>query len=365
MSNIVKQGDILPAVEAIAHIPHTDLTSPIEVPPIPEERLAPDEHAFLTSEINRFKKERNALVLSHNYQIPGIQDVADFVGDSLFLMQKGVASDADVLVEASVLFMPQLLAIKKKRHQIVLAPHLGALCSLAAHADPEKIRAWKKAHAGGVVVSYVNTYIDVKAETDYCCASANVDKVILHAARQHPGAPILLLPDVYLGLYAVKLLEKAGESTDRLFLMMGACHVHEAIRPYHIEEMRQKYPDAAVAAHPECGCTSKCMNDIAEGRADEAGMQIRSTQGMVKFMRETPHKTIIMATEVGNIYPMQKAAPEKTIVPASEHAVCAFMKQNTLRNLYESLRDMKYEVTVDPVQAARARIPLDRMLNLT
>ena len=155
----------------------------------------------------------------------------------LYLAQKGAESDADILLEASVLFMNQILAIMKKPHQRVLAPDLGALCSLAAHADPEKIRQWKREHRDGIVISYVNTYLDVKAESDYCCASANAAKVILHVlANSDSGQPILFLPDVYLGFYAAKLLEQENQSLERLWLMMGACHVHDRIRPYHVEQ---------------------------------------------------------------------------------------------------------------------------------
>ena len=164
------------------------LTPPIEVPAVsPDaypENIPAEEHRWLDSEIRRLKKERNAYILAHNYAPSDIQDVADAVGDSLYLAQKGAESDADILLEASVLFMNQILAIMKKSHQRVLAPDLGALCSLAAHADPEKIRQWKREHSDGIVISYVNTYLDVKAESDYCCASANAAKVILHVLAQ-------------------------------------------------------------------------------------------------------------------------------------------------------------------------------------
>jgi quinolinate synthase len=323
------------------------------------------EHRELLAEVARLKKEKNAYILAHNYAPRDIQDVADAVGDSLYLAQKGAESDADLLVEASVLFMNEILAIMKKPHQRVLAPDLGALCSLAAHADVNKIRQWRREHPDGIVISYVNTYLDVKAESDYCCASANAAKVVLHVL-EHSGAaqPILFLPDVYLGFYATKLLEQQNQSVDRLWLMMGACHVHDRIRPYHVEQQRQIYPDAAVVVHPECGCTSACMRQMAQGKTPVDMMQFRSTQGMVQFVRDTPQKVVIMATEVGNIYPLSKAAPEKTIVPASREAVCAFMKQNTLRKLRNSLRDGVYEITVNADLAARARLPIERMLSI-
>jgi len=268
------------------------------------------------------------------------------------------------LCEAAVLFMNQILAIMARPHQKVLAPSLEALCSLAAHADVNKIRAWKREHSDGVVISYVNTYVDVKAESDYCCASANSAKVIKYVIEHEPGRPILFLPDVYLGFYAAKLLEKMGEPLDRLFLMMGACHVHDRIKPHHVEEQRRLHPGAAAVIHPECGCTSACMRQIASGMVPEEMMQFRSTQGMIKFVRETPEQTVIVATEIGNIHPMSKAAPEKKLIPANPEAVCAFMKQNTLRGVYESLRDLKYEITVDRDLAERARKPIERMLSI-
>jgi quinolinate synthase len=211
----------------------------------------------------------------------------------------------------------------------------------------------------------VNTYLDVKAESDYCCASANAAKVILHVlAHSNSQQPILFLPDIYLGFYAAKLLEQQGQTLDRLWLMMGACHVHDRIRPYHVERQKQLYPDAAVVVHPECGCTSACMRQMAQGALPANMMQFRSTQGMVQFVRETPQKVVIMATEVGNIYPLSKAAPGKTVIPASPEAICAYMKQNTLRKVYLSLRDSIHEITVDQELAARARVPIERMLSI-
>jgi len=362
-------GDIFPAREAMRMIDEIDLTPPIEIPAIsPDaypENVPDEEHGWLQSEISRLKKERKAYILAHNYAPRDIQDVADAVGDSLYLAQKGAESDADILLEASVLFMNQILAIMKKPHQRVLAPDLGALCSLAAHADVEKIRDWKREHPDGIVISYVNTYLDVKAESDYCCASANAAKVILHVlAHSDPTQPILFLPDIYLGFYAAKLLEKERQPLERLWLMMGACHVHDRIRPYHVERQRQLYPEAAVVIHPECGCTSACMRQMAQGTAPANMMQFRSTQGMAQFVKETPQKVVIMATEVGNIHPLSKAAPDKIVIPANPEAVCAYMKQNTFRKLYLSLRDGVHEITVDPELASRARIPIERMLNV-
>ncbi|QQG45204.1 MAG: quinolinate synthase NadA [Candidatus Sungiibacteriota bacterium] len=366
MQEIVS-GDILPAREAIEAIDETDLGPPIEIPAIsPDafpENITDEERKFLRSEIQRLKEERNALILAHNYMPKDVQDIADVVGDSLYLAQRGTASNADILCEAAVLFMNQILAIMKKPHQRVLAPSMSALCSLAAHADAEKIRAWRQEHPDGIVISYVNTYVDVKAESDYCCASANSPRVILHVLAHHPGKPILFLPDVYLGFYAAKLLQQQGESLDRLWLMMGVCHVHDRIRPHHVEAARKLYPGAAAVVHPECGCTSACMRQISDGLVPSSMMQFRSTQGMIDFVKQSPQRVVIVATEVGNLVPMSKAAPDKVLIPANREAVCAFMKQNTLRGVYGSLRDLKYEISIDdPELAKRARIPIERML---
>jgi len=363
----VTAGDILPAKEAVSMIEQVDLGPTIDIPEIPPgadpEYTPVAERDRLKGEILRLKKERNALILSHNYVQRDIQDVSDAVGDSLFLAREGAKSDADVLIEPSVLFMNQILAAMKKPHQKVLAPDLGALCSLAAHADAGRIREWKRDHSGGLVVSYVNTYLDVKAESDYCCASANAAKVLEHVLENsEPDQPILFLPDVFLGFFAAKYIEKQGHSLDRLWLMMGACHVHEAIRPHHVDEQMRLHPEAAVVVHPECGCTSACMRNVESGIVPQDLLQFRSTQGMVKLVREVPQQEIIVATEVGNMYPMSKAAPEKTLIPASAEALCAFMKQNTLQNLYASVRDLVHEVTVDPGLAERAKIPIERMI---
>jgi len=366
VNKLVLPGDILPAREAIEMISGVDLGPPIEVPPIPTcanpANVSFDERALLNGEIKRLKKEKNVLILAHNYEPPDVQDAADFIGDSLHLAKIGRDSDADVLIEASVLFMNEILAVMKKPHQKVLAPSLKALCSLAAHADVNKVKAWKEAHPDGKVISYVNTYLDIKAISDICCASANAAKVIRYMAELYPESPLLFLPDVFLGYYAAKTLEKVGQTTDRLYLMMGACHVHEKITAHQVMRQRALHPDAAVVAHMECGCVSKCMTLLDQGLVTEEMMQLRSTWGMMEFLKKTPQKKIIVATTVTNIYPMSKVAPDKEFIPANPEARCAFMEQNTLRNLYESLRDMKHEITVDPELARQARIPIERML---
>ena len=360
-------GDIFPAKEAVRMIDAVDLTPPIEVPPISpdaySENVSDEEHRWLQSEISRLKRERRAYILAHNYAPSDIQDVADAVGDSLYLAQKGADSDADILLEASVLFMNQILAIMKKPHQRVLAPDLGALCSLAAHADVGKIRQWKREHPNGIVISYVNTYLDVKAESDYCCASANAAKVILHVlSHSEPDQPILFLPDVYLGFYAGKLLEQQNQPLERLWLMMGACHVHDRIRPYHIERQRRLYPDAAVVVHPECGCTTECLHYMATKQLPEEKTHILSTSGMVKHAKESKANEFIVATEVGIIHQLEKQNPNKKFIPLRNDMVCEYMKMITLEKLLNSLINLEFEVKVPKELAEKARIPIERML---
>ena len=365
-----KPGTILPAKEAMAWIDQTNIVSPIDIPEVPldarPEGITQASREYLMYEIKRIKEQKGALILAHNYMPSDVQKIADVVGDSLALAKAGRDSDAPIILEASVLFMNQILAVFlevfHRKNQKILAPSLDALCSLAAHARPSVIRAWKRTHPKGIVVSYVNTYLDVKVLSDYCCASGNATKVIEHVLEKHPDVPILFLPDVYLGFYAATLLQERGESLDRLYLMMGACHVHDMIRPMHVALAQEEHPEAAVVYHPECGCTSACMTQVREGKVSKEQMQAKSTQAMVEFVRSAPQKTIIMATEIGNIHPMQLAAPDKLIIPANREAECAFMKQNTLRSVFEALRDERHVITVDPKVAARAYIPIERML---
>lgn len=369
MERLIVPGDILRAEEAIAAIHDVDLTSPIEIPEIPREanprNISDEERRWYYSAIEREKREKDVLLLAHNYEPEDVQKVADYIGDSLHLAKIGRDSRRKVILEASVLFMNEILAIMKQPWQTVLAPSLQAKCSLAAHANINNILAWKHAHPTGKVISYVNTYLNVKAESDICCASGNAAKVIQYMAEKYPDSPLLFLPDIFLGYFAMNTLNKLGHSTDNLWLMMGACHVHEKITAHHVMRQMALHPDAAVVAHPECGCMSKCSMLLDQGLVSEEMMQLRSTWGMIDFINKTPAKKIIVATTVTNIYPMSVAAPNKTFIPANPDARCEFMEQNTLKNVYEALRDMKHVITVDPELAKKARIPIERMLAIT
>jgi quinolinate synthase len=307
--------------------------------------------AFATTlheDIRKLARERNAVILAHNYQLPDVQDVADFVGDSLGLAREAAATDADEIVFCGVHFMAETASVvcPDKR---VLIPDPKAGCSLAASITAEQLRAWKAEHPGAVVVSYVNTTAEVKAESDYCCTSGNARAVIeaIPADRE-----ILFLPDVYLGLWLERVTGR------KLRIWMGECHVHAGIRPADIERWTNEAPDAELLVHPECGCASQAMA-FANGRT-----KILSTEGMVRFARESEKERFLVATETGILHRLHKEAPGKRFEPVREEAVCRFMKMITLEKVRDSLRDRKYEVTVEPEIAARARGAIDRMLAL-
>lgn len=368
MDGLILPGDILPAKKAVRMIPEVDLGAPIEVPPIPSEadpkNISPEERMERSNKIKKLAEEKDVLLLAHNYAPPDVQDVAHYVGDSIHLAKIGRASKKRVIMEAAVLFMNEILEVMKQPGQIVLTPSLKALCSLAAHADVNKIRLWKHDHPTGKIISYVNTYLDVKAESDICCASANAAKVIQYMAELYPDSPLLFLPDIFLGFYAMRVLQKMGKSTDKLWLMMGACHVHEKITSHDLIRQMQLHPDAATAAHIECGCISKCAMMLDQGTITEERLHLGSTWGIIEFVKKTPHNKIIVATTVTNIHPMKKAAPDKEFIPVNNNARCEFMEQHTLEIVQKCLENMQYEIIVDPDIAAKARLPLERMLEI-
>jgi quinolinate synthase len=303
------------------------------------------EAATLQGEIRELARERNAVVLAHNYQVPEVQDVADYVGDSLGLSRQAAATDAEAIVFCGVHFMAETAAILSPE-KTVLIPDPRAGCSLAASITAEQLRAWKAEHPGAVVVSYVNTTAEVKAESDYCCTSGNAKAVIeaIPADRE-----ILFLPDVYLGLWLERVTGR------KLRIWMGECHVHAGIRPDDVERWAS-VPDAELLVHPECGCASQAMA-FANGRT-----HILSTERMVEFARSSPKERFLVATETGIIHRLRKEAPGKRFEPVNENAICVFMKMITLRKVRDSLRDWQHEVTVDQEIAAKARGAIDRML---
>jgi quinolinate synthase len=313
---------------------------------------APSTHDLI-AEINALRIERHAAILAHNYQIPEIQDLADVVADSLKMARRATELDRPVLVICGVHFMAETAAIANP-DKTVLIPDPTAGCSLAATIQAADVRGWRATHPDGLVVAYVNTAADVKAESDYCCTSGNAVAVI----RSLPAdVPVLFLPDFFLGTYLKKVTGRA------LDVWMGECHVHAGLTKENLEQRRAEYPDAEFLVHPECGCVSSALyyaeaeGDVAAGR-----MHIVSTEQMTERVRVSPARRYVVATETGVLHRLRKQNPEKEFIAAAETAECRYMKQITLENLRDSLRDLKHRVTVPAETAARARRAIDRML---
>ncbi len=310
------------------------------------------EKERIAQEIERLKKEKNAVILAHNYQIGEIQEIADFTGDSLGLSQAAARTQADIIVFCGVHFMAETASIICPDKE-VLIPDLEAGCSLASTINVDDLRNWKKQHPDSVVVSYINTTADVKAESDYCCTSTNAVKVVSSIPEDKE---ILFLPDMFLGAYVSKVTGR------RLHIWPGECHVHAGIRPKQIAKMRETHPEAEVLIHPECGCVTSCMYYVVNGSIDERNTHILSTEGMVRHVRSSRASEFIVATETGILHKMRKENPNKIFYPASEEAVCRYMKMITLEKVLTSLKENVYRVKVPEGVALRAKRAIERML---
>jgi quinolinate synthase len=316
-----------------------------------------EDLAALRAEVLSLKAERNATILAHNYQLPEIQDIADHVGDSLELSRIAAADESPVIAFCGVHFMAETAAIFSPE-KTVLIPDLRAGCSLADSITPEQLRAWKARHPGAVVVMYVNTTAEVKAETDYCVTSSNAVQVVEHIYREHgPDTEILFGPDMFLGAYVEK------QTGRKMHVWDGECHVHAGIRPSDIADMRSAHPGADFLIHPECGCSTSVMEYVAAGDVDAEGVHMLSTGGMMTWAAQAPAgATAIMATETGMLHPLQMARPDIDFVAANEAAACRYMKMIELPKLRDSLRDLSGVVKVPEAIAERARIPIERMV---
>ncbi|MCI4332034.1 MAG: quinolinate synthase NadA [Thermoplasmata archaeon] len=297
----------------------------------------------LEAEVRRLKEERNALLLAHNYQLPEVQDVADFVGDSLYLSRKAVEDTRPVLVFAGVTFMAETAKILNPE-KTVLLPDLKAGCGLADSITGDQVRTWKAEHPGAVVVSYINTTADVKAESDYICTSSNAVKVVSQVPADRE---ILFLPDMFLGEW---VRQKTGR---RMHLWVGDCPVHAKLRPEDLVRARHEHPGAEVVAHPECGCSTAALPHVD---------RILSTDGMVRFAQETKAPEVLVATEVGILHRMRMLNPTTKFTPLSEGAICPYMKQIDLTDVRDSLKLNRFVIEVPPAIAGRARLALDRMI---
>jgi quinolinate synthase len=326
--------------------------------------LSPNEISALQDEVRALAAQRNAVILAHNYQVPEVQQVADYVGDSLGLSRQAAATEAEVIVFCGVHFMAETASILAP-DKTVLIPDLEAGCSLADSIDYEQLAQWRAQYPDGVVVMYVNTTAEVKALTDYCVTSANAVDVVRHIYATHgEDTEILFGPDMWLGAYVEKELGR------RMHVWDGECHVHAGIRPADIEAVRAAHPHADFLIHPECGCTTSVMEYVAAGDVDAEGVQMLSTGGMLRYAsqaesearRDGEHSEVVVATEIGMLYPLRVAAPDVEFIPANAEASCRFMKMITLPKLRNALRDNQFEVRVPEAIAERARVPIDRMV---
>jgi quinolinate synthase len=313
------------------------------------------DSAALQADIRSLARDRNAVVLAHNYERPEIQDVADFVGDSLGLSREAARTEADVIVFCGVHFMAETAAILSPT-KTVLLPDLAAGCSLAATIDAPQLRAWKAEHPGAVVVSYVNTTAAVKAESDYCCTSGNAVEVINAIPADQE---ILFLPDMYLGAHVRRVTGR-----ENIHVWMGECHVHAGIDPENIRLQRAEHPGAEFLVHPECGCATSVVEAISAGDVDGDDAHILSTEGMIRRPAQSSAREFIVATEVGILHRLRRENPTKKFYAANPAAVCAYMKVTTLPIVKRSLERMEHRITVEPSIAAKARRAIERMVSI-
>ena len=332
--------------------------------PVVTPDLSPEEIRALSEEVRALAAERDAVILAHNYQLPELQDLADFVGDSLGLSREAAKSDASVIEFCGVHFMAETASILCPDKKVLIAD-LGAGCSLAESINADQLRGWKAEHPGAVVVMYVNTSAEVKAETDYCCTSSNAVKVVEHILRERgPDTEILFGPDMWLGAFVEREtgIKDDPERRARFHIWDGECHVHAGIRPDDIKTVRDEHPDAEFLIHPECGCATQAMEYVAAGDVDPEGVQMLSTGGMLDYIEKHPDGEYIVATENGMLYPLQQIAPQAHLIEANRMAFCKYMKMITLPKVRDSLRDMRYEVKVPEDVAERAKLPIERMV---
>ncbi|MDQ3092374.1 MAG: quinolinate synthase NadA [Actinomycetota bacterium] len=313
----------------------------------------------LQAEVRALARERNAVILAHNYQVPEVQDVADYVGDSLGLSQRAAEAGESTIVFCGVHFMAETASILCPG-KTVLIPDRDAGCSLADAITPDELAAWQAKHPGAVTVMYVNTTAEIKAMTDYCVTSSNAVAVVEHILETHGAdTEILFGPDMFLGRYVEKTTGVP------MHVWNGECHVHAGIRPSDIEDRRAQHPGADFLIHPECGCSTSVMEYVASGDIEAEGVHMLSTGGMLRYAQDAARdrrETAIVATETGMLHPLRMAAPDVDFVAANEAASCRYMKMITLPGLRDALRDGVHEVKVPEDVARRARVPIERMV---
>jgi quinolinate synthase len=313
----------------------------------------PEQWTDWRDEVRRLAAERDAVLLAHNYQAPEIQDVADHVGDSLALSRIAAAAEQSTIVFAGVHFMAETAKILAPE-KTVLVPDAAAGCSLADTITADQLRAWKAEHPGAVVVSYVNTTAEVKAETDVCCTSSNAVEVVesIPADRE-----ILFLPDQFLGAHVQRV---TGRQNMRIW--MGECHVHAGISPTDLRAGVEADPDAELLVHPECGCATSALWMVGQGDLPSERVHVLSTGGMLEQARRTTAARVLVATEIGMLHQLRQANRTTDFQPVNPRAACPYMKMSTPEKLLRALREGRDEVTVDPDVAARARAAVEAMV---
>ena len=314
------------------------------------------QSSALKEEILRLKKEKDVVILAHNYQIPEVQDVADFTGDSLGLSRQAATVSQKTILFCGVNFMAETAAIISPDKKVLL-PDFEAGCSLSDSITVDELRNWKKQHPGAISVGYVNTTAEIKAELDYCCTSSNAVNVVNAIPADKD---ILFLPDMFLGSYVAKMTGRKN-----IHIWAGECHVHAGITPEDVTKKLESMTDTELVIHPECSCTTPFMYDVADGSFDDAKVSILSTEGMMNHVAKSKSKNFVVATETGILYKMKKQNPDKTFVAASEKAECQYMKMITLEKVYETLINQSNVVTVPKEIADKARLAIDRMLAIS
>ncbi|HJP77140.1 MAG TPA: quinolinate synthase NadA [Pseudonocardiaceae bacterium] len=315
--------------------------------------IEPD--AAWAEEVRALARSRDAVILAHNYQLPAIQDIADVTGDSLALSRIAAASEASTIVFCGVHFMAETAKILSP-DKTVLIPDAKAGCSLADSIDAAQLRAWKAEHPGAVVVSYVNTTAEVKAETDICCTSANAVEVVESIPAEKE---VLFCPDQFLGAHVRRVTGR-----ENLHVWAGECHVHAGINGDELAARASAHPDAELFVHPECGCATSALYLAGEGIVPNEQVKILSTGGMLSAARESKASSVLVATEIGMLHQLRKAAPDIDFQPVNDRASCQYMKMITPAALLRCLRDGADEVHVAADVAARGRAAVQRMIEI-
>jgi len=311
---------------------------------------------MLKDKIESLKKEKDVVILAHNYQIPEVQDIADFVGDSLGLARQAAKTSHKTILFCGVHFMAETAAIISPEKK-VLIPDVNAGCSLSDSITLEQLKKWKQEHPNAIAVGYVNTTAEIKSELDYCCTSSNAVNVVKSIPNDRE---ILFLPDMFLGSYVAKVTGRKN-----MLIWAGECHVHAGITPKDVKEKLNTLSNAEFLIHPECSCTTPMMYDVANGSYNSSQVQILSTEGMMNHVRNSNSNEFVVATETGILYRMKQQNPSKKFVPASENAECEYMKMITLEKVYDSLLNEKTIVTVPKDTADKARLAIERMLAIS